>query len=129
LFALAVGRRVGVDVEMVRTDFSGEKIAERFFSPPEVTELRNLPPAVQDEGFFLCWTRKEAYIKARGEGLQIPLKSFHVSLTPGEPARLQADDSSRWKLHSLLLDAPYVGAVVGEGKNWRLRGWEWKAGD
>ncbi|MGA9977113.1 MAG: 4'-phosphopantetheinyl transferase superfamily protein [Candidatus Sulfotelmatobacter sp.] len=126
LFAFAVGRQVGVDVELVRPDFAGEKIAERFFSPQEVMELRSLPPAVQDEGFFLCWTRKEAYIKARGEGLQIPLKSFHVSLTPGEPTRLQADDGSRWRLRSLRPEGRYVGAVVGEGKDWRLRGWEWK---
>jgi 4'-phosphopantetheinyl transferase len=126
LFAFAVGRQVGVDVELVRPDFAGEKIAERFFSSQEVMELRSLPAAVQDEGFFLCWTRKEAYIKARGEGLQIPLKSFHVSLTPGKPARLQADDSSRWSLRSLRPDARYVGAAVGEGQGWKVRGWEWK---
>ena len=126
LFAFAVARQVGVDVEMVRADFAGEKIAERFFSPQEVRELRSLPAAVQDEGFFLCWTRKEAYIKARGEGLQIPLKSFHVSLTPTKPARLQADDSSRWSLRSLRLEGRYVGAVVGEGKGWKLRGLEWR---
>ena len=126
LFAFAVARQVGVDVEMVRPDFAGEKIAERFFSPQEVRELRSLPAAVQDEGFFLCWTRKEAYIKARGEGLQIPLKSFHVSLAPGKPARLQADDSSRWSLRSLRLEGRYVGAVVGEGKGWKLRGLDWR---
>jgi 4'-phosphopantetheinyl transferase len=129
LFAFAAGRQVGVDVELVRPDFAGEKIAERFFSSQEVMELRSLPAAVLDEGFFLCWTRKEAYIKARGEGLQIPLKSFHVSLTPGEPARLQADDSSRWSLRSLRLGGRYVGAVVGEGNGWKLRGWEVEAVD
>ena len=126
LFAFAVARQVGVDVELARPDFAGEKIAERFFSPQEVRELRSLPAAVQDEGFFLCWTRKEAYIKARGEGLQIPLKSFHVSLAPGKPARLQADDSSRWSLRSLRLEGRYVGAVVGEGKGWKLRGLDWR---
>jgi 4'-phosphopantetheinyl transferase len=126
LFAFAVARQVGVDVELVRPDFAGEKIAERFFSPQEVRELRSLPAAVQDEGFFLCWTRKEAYIKARGEGLQIPLKSFHVSLTPSKPARLQANDSSRWSLRSLRLEGRYVGALVGEGKGWKLRGFKWR---
>jgi 4'-phosphopantetheinyl transferase len=129
LFAFSVGRHVGVDVELVRPDFAGEKIAERFFSPQEVMELRSLPPALQDEGFFLCWTRKEAYIKARGEGLQIPLKSFHVSLTPGEPEHLHAADSSRWSLRSLRPDPKYVGAVVGEGGNWQLRGWDWRPRD
>lgn len=126
LLAFAPGRHVGVDVELVRPDFAGEKIAERFFSPQEVAELRALPATLQDEGFFLCWTRKEAYIKARGEGLQIPLKSFHVSLTPGKPELLQAADSSRWSLRSLRPDSRYVGAIVGEGQGWRLRGWEWR---
>lgn len=126
LFAFSVGRQIGVDVELVRADFAGEKIAERFFSSQEVMELRSLPATAQDVGFFLCWTRKEAYIKARGEGLQIPLKSFHVTLTPGEAARLQADDGSRWTLRSLRLKARYVGAVMGEGKGWKLRGWEWR---
>jgi 4'-phosphopantetheinyl transferase len=129
LFAFAVGRQVGVDVELVRADFAGEKIAERFFSSQEVKELRSLPVTMRDEGFFRCWTRKEAYIKARGEGLQIPLKSFHVSLTPGKPARLQADDTFRWSLRSLRLDTRYVGAVVGEGQGWKLCGGEWKAGN
>ena len=78
LLAFTVGRQVGVDLELVRK-FGGKEIAERFFSPQEVTELSCLPQSLRDEGFFLCWTRKEAYIKARGEGLNIPLKSFHVT--------------------------------------------------
>jgi|SRR5579863_108912 len=126
LLVFALGRQVGVDVELVRPDFAGDKIAERFFSPQEVEELRGLPSNLQDEGFFLCWTRKEAYIKARGEGLQIPLKSFHVSLTPGEPEHLEAADSARWTLRSLRPGPRYAGAVVGEGRGWQLRGWEWR---
>ena len=129
LLAFAAGRRVGVDVELVRADYAGEKIAERFFSSQEVKELRSLQPATQSEGFFLCWTRKEAYIKARGEGLQIPLQSFHVSLTPGAPARLEAEDASRWSLRSLRPDPRYVGAIVAEGSDWKLRRWEWSSGD
>jgi len=126
LLAFSLERQLGVDVELVRTDFASRKIAERFFSEQEVLELRSLPPAVQDEGFFLGWTRKEAYIKARGGGLQIPLKSFDVSLTPGKLERLQAADESRWSLRSLRPAPLYVGAVVGEGKDWQLRCWEWK---
>jgi 4'-phosphopantetheinyl transferase len=124
LFGFAATRHLGVDVELVRR-FAGEKIAERYFSPQEITESCRLPAALQDEGFFLCWTRKEAYIKARGEGLQIPLKCFHVSLTPGEPERLQTSDGVDWSLRSLRPDSQYVGAVVGEGKGWKLRGWSW----
>lgn len=126
LFAFALGRRLGIDVELVRPDFAGEKIAELYFSPREAKELRALPPSLRAEGFFLCWTRKEAYIKARGEGLHIPLESFHVSLTPGQPELLQSADSMHWSLHSLCPDSRYVGALVGEDRNWRPRYWEWK---
>ena len=126
MFGFATRRHLGVDVERVRT-FAGEKIAERYFSAQEVAELRRLPPALRDEGFFLGWTRKEAYIKATGEGLQIPLKSFHVSLTPGEPEQIHTSDGVDWTLRSLRPDPQYVGAVAGEGKDWKLRGWSWSA--
>jgi len=126
LLAFAAGRHLGIDVELVRPDFAGVEIAERYFSPQEVMELRALPPSLRAEGFFLCWTRKEAYVKARGEGLHIPLDSFHVSLTPGQPERLESTDSIRWTLCSLHPDPQYAAALVGEGRSWRVRRWDWK---
>ena len=128
LLAFSVGRQVGVDLELVRK-FGGQEIAERFFSPQEVMELSCLPQSLQDEGFFLCWTRKEAYVKARGEGLNIPLKSFHVTLTPGKQECLHATDDSNWTLRSLRPDPHYVGALVGEGRGWKLRCWKWGSSD
>ena len=65
-------------------------------------ELRQLPPSLQDEVFFLCWTRKEAYVKARGEGLHVPLKSFHVTLTPAKPERLQTTDGLQWSVSTAV---------------------------
>lgn len=126
LFAFAIGRDLGVDVELMRGDFGGVAIAERYFAAEEVQELRALPPALSAEGFFLCWTRKEAYIKARGEGLQVPLESFHVSLTPGQPERLYSADMNRWSLRSLRPNRRYVGALVGEGQGWSLSYWDWR---
>jgi len=127
LLAFARGRHLGVDVELIRPEFAVDEIADRYFSPEEAMELRGLPPSLRAEAFFLCWTRKEAYIKARGEGLHIPLRSFHVSLTPGQPERLESADSSRWSLYSLRPDPRYVGALVGEGGGWRVRYGEWKS--
>jgi len=125
VYAVARGRELGIDIEAIRTDFGDT--AEHCFSIQERSELRSLPPALTIQGFFLCWTRKEAYVKARGLGLQIPLNTFSVSLTPGQPERLQSFDSHRWKLCSFEPGPRFAGAVVGEGHGWRLRQWDWTA--
>ncbi len=127
LFAFAARGSVGVDVEKIRPGVSNIEIAERYFSPQEVKELQALAPALRNEAFFLCWTRKEAYIKARGEGLHIPLESFSVSLTPGAPEALVSEDSTNWKLQSLSVAEEYVGALVGAGQDWQARFWSWSS--
>ena len=86
LYAITCGRELGVDVELIRPELPDEEIAERFFSFQEVSGLRALPPNMRLEAFFNCWTLKEAYIKARGEGLSLPLDQFDVALVPGEAA-------------------------------------------
>lgn len=125
LYAFAHRREVGIDLEQVQPDFGGEEVAERFFSNHELTELRALPGGLRAEGFFACWTRKEAYVKARGDGFQIPLDSFDVSLTPGRPAELHSLDKARWSSRSFEPAPRFVAAVVGEGGGWLLRYFEW----
>jgi 4'-phosphopantetheinyl transferase len=88
LYAVAPSRRIGVDLERIRADLDYEQIAEQSFAPHERGALRAVPAHLKPEAFFNCWTRKEAYVKARGEGLSMPLDRFAVSLAPGEPARL-----------------------------------------
>jgi len=126
IYAFAQRREVGIDLEMIQPAFAGEEIAERFFSSQELAELRSLPPQLRADGFFLCWTRKEAYMKARGTGMGIPLDSFDVSLSPGKPAELRSTDSDRWSMQSLQPAHGYAGAVVAEGKDWGLRLWDWR---
>lgn len=130
LIAVARGAEVGVDVERVRPIPDVEQIAERFFSAGEHAVLRALPPGQKLEAFFNCWTRKEAYVKARGDGFACCLDRFDVSLTPGEPARLlrvDADphDTGRWFLLELTLASGYVAALAGEGDSRRPVGWRW----
>jgi 4'-phosphopantetheinyl transferase len=127
LALIGVGREreIGVDVELIRPEFAGEEIAKRYFSPQEIDELGRLPAELRAEGFFLCWTRKEAYIKAKGDGLHIPLESFDVSLTPGLPAKLKSADEARWSLRSLAPEPSYAAAIVAEGSDWQLRQWSW----
>ena len=126
LFAFSNGREVGVDLEFVRADFADEKIAERFFSPREIDMLRALPPELRKQAFFNCWTRKEAYVKAGGAGLSMPLDEFDVSLAPGEPAALLQNhrvptEVARWTMRSIPMPAGYVAALVVEGDDWQLR--------
>jgi len=125
LLAFSVGRELGVDIERIRPDIAADEIASRYFSPQEVAELQSLPPEQRPEAFCLCWTRKEAYIKARGEGLQIPLVSFRVSLTPGQEVVLESPDASRWWLRSLSPAPDYAAAVVAEGHDSQLSRFDW----
>lgn len=129
---LAFGRRraLGVDLELVRPLEDGERIARRFFSAWEVAQYTAVSPAKRPQAFFNCWTRKEAYIKAIGDGLSCPLDSFDVTLTPGEPARLlrvggSETAAARWQLESLTPAAGFVGAVMADGAPWRLRCFHW----
>lgn len=125
VYAFVRERQLGIDLELIRPEFAGDEIAERYFSPAELAELRALPREARAEGFFLCWTRKEAYVKARGEGLQIPLTSFDVSLTPGKEEELRSEDAPCWQLHSFEPGAQYVGALVVEGRGLHLHYWDW----
>lgn len=115
VFAFAQGRNLGIDVERVDPESTGEDIARRFFSPHEVSDLRSLPPEVRPEAFFRCWTCKEAYIKALGTGLHTPLDSFSVSLLPDQSAQFLGGVDSRWHMAAFHPAEGYAAAVVYDG--------------
>jgi 4'-phosphopantetheinyl transferase len=130
LFAITCDRDVGVDIEHLDRAIACEEVAERFFSARERATLRALPADVQHRAFFNCWTRKEAYIKAHGEGLSLPLDQFDVSLAPGEPVALLAthgdpQETLRWSLQALTPGPGYVAALAVEGQGWQLSCWQW----
>lgn len=129
LIAVTLNREAGIDLEHIRPEFATETIAEQFFSTQETATLRALPTDVQPEAFFNCWTRKEAYLKARSDGLSFPLDQFSVSLIPGEPAALlsfptEPDEIARWSITHLNPGSGYVGALVVEGQGLRLRSFD-----
>ncbi|HKY26788.1 MAG TPA: 4'-phosphopantetheinyl transferase superfamily protein [Pyrinomonadaceae bacterium] len=129
LYAFSPKRELGIDVEHMRPEVAGDDIAKRFFAAPEVDALRSLSAERRLEAFFNCWTRKEAYIKARGEGLTFPLSNFVVSMTPGEPASLltvqdSPQEAARWSLQELDAGEGYAASVAVEGHDWRLKLWE-----
>jgi len=130
LVAVARNREVGVDVERMRREVMDDHLPEHFFSALEVEDLRALPEEHQLRAFFNCWTRKEAYIKAKGLGLHLPLDSFDVSLAPGEPAvligtRPDPGEASRWSMEALSPDPGYAAALVVESPCAQLHCWEW----
>jgi 4'-phosphopantetheinyl transferase len=126
LFAFSSVGEVGIDIELEAPGFARGRIAERFFSPAEVAALRSLPRAQQGRAFMACWTRKEAFIKARGDGMSLALDSFDVSLLPGSPVALlrtewSADEPGQWRLGDVSdPDRGYVAAVALKGDGWRV---------
>jgi 4'-phosphopantetheinyl transferase len=115
VLAISKERNLGIDIELIKPESSGDDIARRYFSAREATELLALPPEERIEAFFHCWTRKEAYLKATGMGLQTPLDSFSVSLTPGQPAHFLGGVEPRWNLASFQPADGYVAAIVYDG--------------
>ena len=129
LYAITRNRAIGVDLEYIQRPMEWESIAERFFSPYEVSMLRAVPPDRRHIAFFNCWTRKEAYIKARGLGLSLALDQFDVSLTPGEPAaflniREEGQNISNWSLYELYPGNDYAAALALEGHASSLKCWQ-----
>jgi 4'-phosphopantetheinyl transferase len=129
LYAFTVAGEVGIDLEQIRPEFTGEDIARRFFSPTEVACLDQLPPAARQAAFFDCWTRKEAFIKAKGTGLSLALDQFDVTLSPGEPAALlctrwDQQEAARWSLKAIEVGPGFAGAVAVESHGWSPSYWK-----
>lgn len=117
--AVSDGEELGVDIEQNRP-LNYLEMAERFFSSIEFNIFSSLSSCQQQEAFFSCWTRKEAYIKAKGLGLSIPLEQFAVSLAPGLPASLLSSDYSeedvgRFSLFDLKVAEGYTAALATAG--------------
>jgi 4'-phosphopantetheinyl transferase len=132
VFAIARHRQVGVDVERIREDTNAMELAERFFSTKEVQWLRLQPASEYIPSFFSCWTAKEAYIKAQGEGLSLPLGSFGVLPVPdGASCKLQLEvydapeEAERWSMWRLELGPGLRGALAVEGESCRVRLGQW----
>lgn len=120
--AIAVGEVVGIDAEIVRSDFDWEGIGRRFLARDEVNEIMSLAPEIRTRSFFACWTRKEAYLKAMGFGLDAALDKFHVNVRPDEAPRLlweegSPDVSRQWSFHDLSEPGVAVALAVKPSKS------------
>src|SRR5271165_5507248 len=119
IFAFNLDTEIGVDIEELRPISHASEIANRFFAPEESADFRrltgNADPEYEPQLFFTCWTRKEAYVKAIGVGLDLPLDRFRVSLDPRQPPallRIDDDDPNCWCLHSIASIPGFLAAVA-----------------
>jgi 4'-phosphopantetheinyl transferase len=131
LVALTLDRRIGADVEQLRTLDSFPAIAQSNFTTQERAYISGFPPEQQQDAFYKCWTRKEAFIKAVGKGLSIPLNTFDASIPEGQPGRRitapkEAPDVESWWLSDLSAPEGYAGAVAVEQQFDRLVYREWR---
>jgi 4'-phosphopantetheinyl transferase len=131
LFGFVRGHKIGVDLERISTGIDIEGLAKRYFSPNEFQKLWSLPAEQRREAFYCGWTRKEAYLKGRGEGLSYGLDGVEVSLAPGEPAIIlgasdDPDVSRHWTLQHLSPAPGYVGAAAVEANNIAFRYLRWE---
>lgn len=132
VYALTTGGPVGVDVEYLyrRAIMDRLKIAHRVFSDREYNELATTPSYRRDRAFLACWTRKEAFVKAIGQGLSCPLDQFDVTVDPDDPPRLlathwDAADAERWSMVSVDPGPDYIGALALTGQNPQITRWQW----
>lgn len=132
LYAFSQDGEIGVDIEKICDNPEMDRIADQFFTDRESTIYRALPETLKKEAFFNCWTRKEAFIKAIGDGFSRPLDEFDVSFVPGEPVRLLsiAGDSKaafRWSIQELESERGYAAAIAIEGRIKQLSCLQWLA--
>jgi len=133
LIALGGPGRIGVDVERIQSATEPD-LFHHFFTPAEEAALARLPPELRLRAFFACWTRKEAYIKGRGDGLSFGLDRFEVSVLPDLPAKLLSvpgdpDETARWELRSFDAGPGYAAALAVDGHGWPLRSFDWRSAD
>jgi len=130
LYGLSAEHELGIDVERLRAMPDALDMAARFFASAEAAALSALPARLRDEGFFVCWTRKEAFVKAQGSGLSVPLDEFEVGLDPFDGAgrvRIPADavEAARWSVYDLHPRAGFIGALAVPDRDVRLKCWSW----
>jgi 4'-phosphopantetheinyl transferase len=131
LVAVSRDAEVGIDVERIRDDLDVERLAARSLSPTETAALAALDPDERTRGFFRAWVRKEAYLKAKGIGLFVPLDAVSVSLSPTEPPQLlhsavDPRDHQRWRLWALDAGAAYAAALAAPAWCQMIRLWDWE---
>jgi 4'-phosphopantetheinyl transferase len=130
VYAFGCGRRLGIDIESVAAGNNPERVAERFFTPGENASLLRLPPEERQRAFVTFWVRKEAYLKACGEGLFTSPEAFETTLD--DPPRIlsvggDAGAASEWTLTDFAPAAGYHAALVQDGGAAQIERYAWES--
>lgn len=125
VYAVALNRTVGIDVERVIEGIAADEVAEQNFAPAEVAALRGLPREARSEAFFATWVGKEAYLKAVGRGLSVPLSQVRVPASTGRPAAAFAQDGRDWTVRRFTPAPGFAAAVIAPGLDWVPRYFCW----
>ena len=130
LCAVTADRAVGIDIEAMRPICDRDRMARRYFAQSENSSYQMLSPDEKPEGFLIRWTMKEAYIKAHGQGLSMPLDQFNISAEPDLTGfhRVRTIDpleNTRWGIKRLCPPPGYIAAIVAEGFDWNLEYRQW----
>ena len=132
ILAITCGRRLGIDIEYVNETSEHVGLADRFFSPAEARLLEQIDPDRRNIAFYHTWVQKEAYLKALGHGLRIPLNAFSVSVDPDLNTRLIhvsdeiKEEQAAWEIHRLDVQHNYIGALVVDGSGLELTYFDWR---
>jgi 4'-phosphopantetheinyl transferase len=130
VLAVSLNREMGVDVEFMRPISDIDQLADHCFSEKELRTFKQLKSQHRRAAFFRCWTRKEAYVKAIGDGFSAPLKGFDVSFLPEAEARLlrvvaDSEEADKWSMCSFEPALDVQGALVAAGNDWNAHFYRW----
>ena len=130
LIGVTIKRDVGVDIEYVRDDLADDQVARRYFSKDEIAAYLSLPKSIRAKTFFAIWTRKESYIKARGEGLSLPLNQLDVSILPGAreiklTTRPDPEEAFHWIVKEINPGSGYMAAITVKAHKLQHKYWKW----
>jgi len=127
LAAISVDREVGIDIEFLDSRVEFREFASLVFSSAEITRLSQLRMDEQQRSYFQHWTRKEAFVKASGEGISDRIRLLDIVPSDGSlvPVMSGISAAGHWTIKDLDVGGPFAASVVIAGRDHRFRFWDW----
>lgn len=130
LYAFALGHEVGIDLEFIKRNIDVMRLAEHVFSEKDIVDLNKLSSKDRVNSFYGAWTRKEAYLKARGLGFSIDPRRVDLPTMVGAPVEFvnlfnEAEEDEKWTIYDIEPAPEFAGAMAAEGVDWQLGRWSW----